>query len=244
MEVSRINWENAAEARGIAVVIDVIRAFSVASYGFAGGAKRFWLAGSADEARVLREREPEALLAGEIKGRLIPGFQLNNSPARMAASDVRGRLIIQSTGAGTRGAVAASNARHLLIAAFTNAGATANHAHHLAETQQLPISIFPTATFPDGQRIVPNEDELCAGYLEALLRKQDDAPVILRSALEKMRATPEHYFDPISSTDSDFPPGDIDACLDANCFRFAMLGARKTWQDITYIEIERVELPS
>ncbi len=92
------------EARGVVIVIDVIRAFTVAAYAFAGGAARLWLVSAVDEAFALREREPGALLAGEVGGRLIPGFDFNNSPSLMAATEVHGRLLIQRTGAGTQGA--------------------------------------------------------------------------------------------------------------------------------------------
>src|SRR6185312_1572762 len=97
-------------ARGVVVVIDVLRAFTVSAYALARGARELLLVRGVEEALTLRdETHPDALLAGEVGGRLIPGFDLNNSPARMQSADVRDRLIIQRTGAGTQGAV---NARH------------------------------------------------------------------------------------------------------------------------------------
>lgn len=132
MEILRVNHMTAAQARGVFIVIDVIRAFTVAGYAFAGGAERLWLVRTVEEALALRAREPQALLAGEVQGRLINGFDMNNSPARMASATVRGRLIIQRTGAGTQGAVLASNASHLLLSSLTNARATATYAQTLA----------------------------------------------------------------------------------------------------------------
>src|SRR5579871_4406367 len=82
--------EHAHEARGVVIVIDVIRAFSVAAYAFAGGAREMLLVRTVEEAFALRERFPNALLIGEVEGRLIPVFDLNNSPAAMSAADVRG----------------------------------------------------------------------------------------------------------------------------------------------------------
>src|SRR5690349_5210838 len=105
LSIRRVYRSEAEEARGVVIVIDVIRAFTVATYAFAGGARRLWLVRTTDEAFALRQQEPRALLAGEIGGRLIPGFDLNNSPSLMAATNVRGRTIIQRTGAGTQGAV-------------------------------------------------------------------------------------------------------------------------------------------
>ena len=141
LEIYRVGRYEAAEARGVVIVIDVIRAFSVAAYALAGGAQALWLVRTVEEAFALRERNPEALLsgsspqqgrqeqkillAGEVGGRLIPGFDLNNSPALMMDSDVRGRILVQRTGAGTQGALAVANAAHILLSSLVNARATA-----------------------------------------------------------------------------------------------------------------------
>ncbi|HLY31636.1 MAG TPA: 2-phosphosulfolactate phosphatase, partial [Ktedonobacterales bacterium] len=139
LEIVRSHGAHAREARGVAIVIDVIRAFSVAAYAFAGGAEAIWLVRTVEEAVALREYaltegidgrplEHPPLLAGEIGGRLIPGFDLNNSPSRMMQTDVRGRLIIQRTGAGTQGAANALHAERLLMCSLVNAQATASYA--------------------------------------------------------------------------------------------------------------------
>ncbi len=156
------------EARGVVIVIDVIRAFTVAAYACAGGAKRLWLVRSTDEAFALRQQEPQALLAGEIGGRLIPGFDLNNSPSLVAATNVQGRTIIQRTGAGTQGAVGAINAAHLLVCSLANARATASYARELASTVGGIVTLLPTEGSSQ-QKPFSGEDAVCADYLEALL---------------------------------------------------------------------------
>src|SRR5437588_11790618 len=105
IEIGRLNFLCAAEARGITIVIDVIRAFTGAAYALAGGASRLWLVRTTDEAFALRGRGPGALLAGAIGGRVIPGFDFNNLPTLIAKAHVTGRPLIQRTGAGTQGAV-------------------------------------------------------------------------------------------------------------------------------------------
>ena len=90
LEIRRVYLPDAQEARGVVIVIDVIRAFTVAAYALAGGASRLWLVRTTDEAFALRQRAPQALLAGEIGGRLIPGFDYNNSPSLMAAGNIKG----------------------------------------------------------------------------------------------------------------------------------------------------------
>jgi len=81
----------------VTVAVALCFAF-VAGYAFAGGARKLWLVRAVEEAQALRRREPTALLAGEIGGRLISGFDLNNSPTLMASTNVYDRVIIQRAG--------------------------------------------------------------------------------------------------------------------------------------------------
>src|SRR5690348_182809 len=128
MKIFRADMADASQARGIVIVIDVIRAFTVAGYAIAGGARGIWLVRTIEDAQALRQRETQALLNGEVGGRLIPGFDLNNSPSLMAKTNVQERQLIQRTGAGTQGAVNAANATYTLLCAYTNARATATYA--------------------------------------------------------------------------------------------------------------------
>jgi|SRR5579884_1292878 2-phosphosulfolactate phosphatase len=238
MEIIRVDRTTAPQARGVVIVIDVIRAFTVAGYAFAGGAQRLWLVRTVEEALALRAREPQALLAGEIGGRLINGFDMNNSPAHMATADVRGRLIIQRTGAGTQGAVLAANASHLLLSSLTNARATATYARALAASSEGVIALLPTGSAEDFA--YGNEDTLCADYIEALLRGRDDTLDILDKGIEQMHAS--RRFELWEQGHVDFPFEDIAAVLDIDRFNFAMVGTHKEWQGITYVEVQRVDV--
>jgi 2-phosphosulfolactate phosphatase len=237
--IRRVCRSEAEEARGVVIVIDVIRAFTVAAYAFAGGARRLWLVRTTDEAFALRQQEPEALLAGEIGGRLIPGFDLNNSPSLMAATNVRGRTIIQRTGAGTQGAVGAINAKHLLICSLANARATATYARHLAETTGGLITLLPTEGHSK-QLPYTGEDSICADYLEALLCEQDDAPALLAANLAYLDQAGR--FDFMKLGEADFPFEDIALIKGADRFDFVMIGQRKQADGFEYVEVERREL--
>lgn len=234
MQVSRVTPLQAAQARGVVIVIDVIRAFTVAAYAFGGGASRLWLVRTVEEAQALRAKTPEALLAGEIGGRLIDGFDFNNSPSQIAAADIRGRVIIQRTGAGTQGAVNAINGNYLLLCSLTNAHATALYARKLAESAEGLVTLFPTAAFEDSYR---DEDDVCADYLEALLQGRDDAAEVLAEGIAYLHAIERfQWFEPDSS---DAPLADVAAILATDCFNFAMVGKRKLWRDITYVDVEK-----
>ena len=218
------------------IAIDVIRAFTVAAYAIAGGAQRLWLVRTTDEAFALRQREPQALLAGEIGGRLIPGFDLNNSPSLMASTNVQGRTIIQRTGAGTQGAVGAINATHLLICSLANARATATYAHQLAAINGGVITLLPTEGSSQHLPYI-GEDTVCADYLEALLRGQRNAEALLAENLAHLDASGR--FDFMKQGDVDFPFEDIALIKGFDRFNFVMVGQRKQADGFEYVEVER-----
>ncbi len=238
-ELRRVTRADAAQAEGIVIAIDVIRAFTVAAYAFAGGATSLWLVKEPAEAFALRERDPQALLAGEIGGRLIPGFDLNNSPYVMTQANVRGRRIIQRTGAGTQGAVSARNASHLLLGSLVNARATATYARQLSQASDLPITFLPTASLhPSAQR---NEDEYCADYMEALLTEHPNAPDLLKERVQRLFEA-DRFAHWGSGMDLDFPEGDLELILAVDSLDFVMVGVRQMLLDFPCIEVTQVTL--
>ena len=106
----------------VAVVVDVLRAFTVAPWCLARGADRHLLAPSLEAAVSAGERHSEALLLKD--GAPDARFALPNAPGVLATADLSRRTIIQKTGNGTRGAHAARGARTVLCASFVTAGAT------------------------------------------------------------------------------------------------------------------------
>src|SRR5258708_40030105 len=91
LEIYRVGRYEASEARGVVIVIDVIRAFSVAAYAMAGGAQALWLVRTVEEAFALRERNPGVLLIGEGGGRLYPRHEPYLSPTILTVSRELGR---------------------------------------------------------------------------------------------------------------------------------------------------------
>ena len=73
--------EGAKKAEGLAVIIDVFRAFSLECYLFAAGAAGIRPVRSIEETFAWRKKDPECLLIGERHGRMIEGCDLGNSPS-------------------------------------------------------------------------------------------------------------------------------------------------------------------
>jgi 2-phosphosulfolactate phosphatase len=96
------------KAPSVAVVVDVMRAFTVAAWAFAQGAEKIVLAESLDEALVLKARHPDWVALKD--GLPAPGFDTVNSPGLLRSIDLGGRTVVQKTTAGTVGALAVKEA--------------------------------------------------------------------------------------------------------------------------------------
>jgi 2-phosphosulfolactate phosphatase len=123
MEARFLGITELAEAPSVAVVVDVMRAFTVAAWAFAQGAQKIVLAESLDEAQALKARHPDWVTVKD--GPPAPGFDAVNSPGLLRSIDLGGRTVVQKTTAGTVGALAVKEASLVLCAGFVVAEATA-----------------------------------------------------------------------------------------------------------------------
>ena len=67
------------------------------------GENTFLFPGDADVAYKLKAENPEIVLAGERGGKIMPGFDLGNSPSELQSVDVSGKTVVHTTSAGTQG---------------------------------------------------------------------------------------------------------------------------------------------
>jgi 2-phosphosulfolactate phosphatase len=207
----------ARAARGTVVVIDVIRAFSVAAYALAAGAASCRLVGEVEEARALAARLDGALISAEVEGLPVPGIPISNSPTSVREAALAGKVLVQRTSSGTQGIVAASGADRLYAASLVVASATAR-----ALRAEEPELVTLVATGED--RGHP-EDRACALYLEGLLHGSPPDPGRLAELLEPLRAS-ERFKRLSAGLWPGFPVSDLDLCLAADRFDFAMPASR------------------
>jgi 2-phosphosulfolactate phosphatase len=156
--------EGAHAAQGVAVIIDVFRAFTCEPLMYHYGAQQ-----------ILLEADPEtclamagtAVLVGERDEMPIPGFHLTNSPFLIMHSgrDFFGqRRVIHRTTSGVTGALAAlETADEVLLASFVNASATAKYI-----LSRRPKLVSLVAMGIRSLEKAP-EDEYCGDYIESLL---------------------------------------------------------------------------
>src|SRR5258705_5458953 len=121
----------AADAQGIVVVIDVLRAFSCSAVMFHYGVRDLVLVRTPQEALAFRERDPDYLVAGEVKGVKVEGFDLGNSPADIVSKGeafFRNRRVAVRSSAGTQGVLAAAaHAEQVILGSYMTADAIARY---------------------------------------------------------------------------------------------------------------------
>ncbi len=209
--------EGARKARGLAVIIDVFRAFSTACYAFGSGASAVYPAGSIEEAFNLKKRFPDALLVGERNERRPDGFDLGNSPLQLLQADIRGKKIIHATSSGTRGITNANQADTVITGSFVNAEAIARFIRKCKPEYLSLVCMGYACEYPT------DEDTLCAEYIRNLLTgKESD----LESMKEQIRkGSGARFFEDANQEWS--PSGDFDLCLQINKFNFILKAVRK-----------------
>ena len=209
--VHAIGIEGARDARGVVVVIDVLRSFTVSAYALAGGAWECLLVSTIDEALALARRIPDAIVCAEEHGLPVPGIAISNSPTQIRAAHLEGRTLIQRSSAGTpvMGAVQAGNA--MFAGSLVVASATAQAC---LSRRPSTVTLVASADFP--------EDHACARYIEARLRGDSDDLGRLLQPLQES----ERYRKFMAGDWPGFAPGDIELSLAVDRFDFAMPAIR------------------
>ncbi len=205
--------DGAKQARGLTVIIDVFRAFSLECCLYGMGAGLIRPVGTIEEAFAHRDRDPECLLAGERGGKKCEGFDFGNSPSSVTEDAVRGKTIIHTTSAGTQGIINASGADELLTGSFLNAKAIARYIKKVN-----PDTVSLVAMGNSGIRPA-KEDELCAEYIKALLLGEEMPDLEARLAALQYDGG-DHFFDPLRQ--EIYPEPDFWLCIRHDIYDFVL----------------------
>ncbi|MFH1721621.1 MAG: 2-phosphosulfolactate phosphatase [Candidatus Altiarchaeota archaeon] len=159
--------EGARQAQGVAVVLDVFRASSTLVTLFERGMEEVYPVETIEEARILKEQNPDLLLMGERGGFPPEGFDLGNSPAEVSNRNFSGRRCVFSTSSGTKAiSVAFESADEVWVGCFLNAGAVIKKLK-----QQSPKIVSLVASGMEGM-VKSTEDENCALYIKRILKEE------------------------------------------------------------------------
>src|SRR5690606_31509547 len=202
----------ARAARGVAVVIDVFRAFSLAAYAMSRGAARIVPVADVQTAYALKRQHPEWLLIGERHARPLPGFDCGNSPTELEKLDVSGRTIIHTTHSGTQGLANALHADEVLTGALVNAAAIVRYLQ-----AQRPPKVTLVRMGHEARENC-EEDDLCAELLRSRLLGEPMPVAGLRQRL-RTAASARKFFDPACDW---APERDFDLCTRVDEFDFVL----------------------
>lgn len=213
MKIRRLSLiEGAEKAEGLAVVIDVFRAFTTAAYVMNNGAEKIIPVGTVEEAFEMKRTNHGVVLMGERDGKQVSGFDFGNSPHEVRNVDFTGLTIVQTTSAGTRGLMAASGAELIIPGSFVMADAIVEYIQN-----EDPSIVSLVAMGWGGMEKAP-EDEYLAEYIEAKLNGKTPNFESMKAAI---RNHPEgaKFFDKTQKT---FVEGDFHAAMDLNRFDFCL----------------------
>jgi 2-phosphosulfolactate phosphatase len=220
--------EGAQKAKGVTVIIDVFRAFSVACYAFDAGAVRIIATAGADEAFQLKEKYQKSVLVGERDEKKIEGFDFGNSPTEIIKNDLTGKTVIHTTTAGTKGLINAINADVVITGSLVNAGAVIRYIKAIDPEYVSLVAMGYRAT------ISAEEDLLCARIIASGL---NNGMNISDEMISELRNTSgKRFFDRKNIHFS--PPTDFFLCTIRDRFNFVLKAERRYDGNIDLMKID------
>ena len=216
--------QGAREAQGLAVIIDVFRAFTCEPFFFHFNAREVILEADPDKATAMKREHPDFVLIGEVNEVPIEGADLGNSPTDIVhrgEAYFQGKTVVHRTTAGVTGVAAAlEKADEVILGSFVMAEAICRYIEN-----KKPALVTLVAMGDRAQKKAP-EDEACADYLEHLLTGSPFDPV---GAIKEVlfQPTAQKF---ITGEKAYLPREDPLFCLQRNLFDFVLTAKRSDGQ--------------
>jgi len=220
--------EGARKAKGVVVIIDVFRAFTVACYAFDAGAVRIIATSEVSNALQLKLKYKNSVLVGERDEKKIEGFDFGNSPTEIIKADLSGKTVIHTTTAGTQGLINARNAGSILTGSFVNVSSIVKYIKSIDPEYVSLVAMGYRATLSS------EEDLICAEMISAELRNKR---FISKKKIANLQNTSgKRFFDPANIDFS--PPTDFFLCTMINRFDFVLKATRRFDGNVDLMKIE------
>lgn len=220
--------EGAQKAKGVAVIIDVFRAFSVSCYAFDAGAVQIIATADANRAFQLKKKYSNSVLVGERDEKKIEGFDYGNSPSEIIRNDLTGKTVIHTTTAGTKGLVNALNADVVMAGSLVNTGAIVRYIKTINPEYVSLVAMGYRAT------VSAEEDLLCAELIASGL---NDQVSLSEERISELRHTSgKRFFNPDNIDFS--PPSDFFLCTMRDRFNFVLKAETRYDGNIDLMKID------
>jgi 2-phosphosulfolactate phosphatase len=169
--------QGAKEARGIAIIIDVLRATSTIVTILANGSEYVYPVRSPREALILKNKIPNSILSAD-NDELRKMGHYDNSPNIFLNMDLKDRSVILTTVNGTRGIVNAKKAKEIWVASFLNAKAIVDE---IKKYQNMKVTLVPMGEIDEKSM----DDELCARFIKESLENKNPDFSRMKKEIEK-----------------------------------------------------------
>ncbi len=213
--------EGAKKARGVAVIIDVFRAFSCAPLLFYLGARRLILEPDPNKALALKNQISGAILVGEVNEVPIEGGDMGNSPSEALMKGKTffyGKTVIHRTTAGVTGAyLAAECCETIVLGGFVTARAIADYIVKTAVPEVTLVAMGSRGKVPSP------EDEACADLIEHLITGSPYDHIEAIESIMFHESTKKF----LRGTKAYLPREDPVFCLQKNIFDFVLIARKK-----------------
>jgi 2-phosphosulfolactate phosphatase len=220
--------EGARNAKGVVVIIDVFRAFSVACYVFDAGASRVIATAGVESAFQLKKQYKNSVLVGERNEKKIKDFDFGNSPTEIIKADLSGKTVIQTTTAGTQGLINALKADIVLTGSFVNAAAIVRWIKANNPDYVSLVAMGYRAS------ISAEEDLLCAEMIASELNNISFTGS--KRIADLQNTSGNRFFNPGNIEFS--PPTDFFLCTMVNKFNFVLIATKRYDGNVDLMRID------
>ena len=219
------------KATGIAIIIDVFRAFTVEPIIIKNGAKKLIVIGDKEIAYNFKKENSNYILIGERGGIKLPNFDYGNSPSQIEKVDFTNKVVVHTTSCGTQGIVNSMNAKEIITGSLVNISAILKYIKNRGYDDISIVTLAKPGSDPF------EEDKLCAEYIKAKLENKSKDE--FKARILNLRYTSgAKFFD--NKLQEIYPKKDFYLCIDIDKYDF-VLKAKKDEKGYFYMEKILVE---
>lgn len=219
------------KATGIAIIIDVFRAFTVEPIIIKNGAKKLIVIGDKEIAYNFKKENNNYILIGERNGIKLPKFDYGNSPSQIEKVDFTNKVVVHTTSCGTQGIVNSMNAKEIITGSLVNISAIVKYIKNRGYDDISIVTLAKPGSDPF------EEDKLCAEYIKAKLENKSTDEFKAR-ILNLKYTSGAKFFD--NKLQEIYPKEDFYLCTDIDKYDF-VLKVKKDEKGYYYMEKILVE---
>ncbi len=157
------------------------------------------------------------MLAGEVNGYPVEGFDLPNSPSAIVNLNLTDHRLAMRTTAGTQGVVHSTYATHLYVASLCVATATVES---INKFNPESVTFINTGVKSKGGG---EEDIACSDYITSIISGKPDNISSVQNRVRGSRAASKFS----KTNGAAFPQSDLELSLEIDRFSFAMKVTKK-----------------